>query len=109
MKDPDSVTEPEVEMFDLVIAGIPPEEVKEVYMGNVLQAGQGQAPTRQALLGAGTTAVQKDVVQQHAHAHQIHDLCTASSWFNLTSTTTKLFGQQTFSDVGLMWFCMISL
>ncbi|XP_068600602.1 acetyl-CoA acetyltransferase, mitochondrial [Brachionichthys hirsutus] len=34
-------------------AGIPPEEVKEVYMGNVLQAGQGQAPTRQALLGAG--------------------------------------------------------
>lgn len=23
-------------------------------MGNVLQAGEGQAPTRQALLGAGT-------------------------------------------------------
>ncbi|TFK09928.1 transmembrane protein 255B [Platysternon megacephalum] len=34
-------------------AGIPAEEVKEVYMGNVLQAGQGQAPARQALLGAG--------------------------------------------------------
>ncbi|KAK3549901.1 hypothetical protein QTP86_015518 [Hemibagrus guttatus] len=34
-------------------AGIPPEEVKEVYLGNVLQAGEGQAPTRQALLGAG--------------------------------------------------------
>ncbi|KAG9341420.1 hypothetical protein JZ751_019229 [Albula glossodonta] len=34
-------------------AGIPAEEVKEVYMGNVLQAGEGQAPTRQALLGAG--------------------------------------------------------
>uniref|UniRef100_A0A8C7VZ24 acetyl-CoA C-acetyltransferase n=1 Tax=Oncorhynchus mykiss TaxID=8022 RepID=A0A8C7VZ24_ONCMY len=34
-------------------AGIPVEEVKEVYMGNVLQAGEGQAPTRQALLGAG--------------------------------------------------------
>lgn len=33
--------------------GIAPEEVKEVYMGNVLQAGEGQAPTRQALLGAG--------------------------------------------------------
>lgn len=33
--------------------GIPFEEVKEVYMGNVLQAGEGQAPTRQALLGAG--------------------------------------------------------
>ncbi|KAK5918654.1 hypothetical protein CgunFtcFv8_003398 [Champsocephalus gunnari] len=36
-------------------AGIAPEEVKEVYMGNVLQAGAGQAPTRQALLGAGLT------------------------------------------------------
>jgi len=33
--------------------GIAAEEVKEVYMGNVLQAGEGQAPTRQALLGAG--------------------------------------------------------
>ncbi|KAM4795085.1 acetyl-CoA acetyltransferase, mitochondrial [Rhinophrynus dorsalis] len=34
-------------------AGIPGDEVKEVYMGNVLQAGQGQAPARQATLGAG--------------------------------------------------------
>ncbi|KAM8975826.1 acetyl-CoA acetyltransferase, mitochondrial [Pelodytes ibericus] len=34
-------------------AGIPADEVKEVYMGNVLQAGQGQAPSRQATLGAG--------------------------------------------------------
>ncbi|XP_048349181.1 acetyl-CoA acetyltransferase, mitochondrial [Sphaerodactylus townsendi] len=34
-------------------AGIPKEEVKEVYMGNVIQAGQGQAPARQATLGAG--------------------------------------------------------
>lgn len=36
------------------VLGISPEDVKEVYMGNVLQAGEGQAPTRQALLGAGT-------------------------------------------------------
>ncbi|KAB1254965.1 Acetyl-CoA acetyltransferase; mitochondrial [Camelus dromedarius] len=34
-------------------AGIPKEEVKEVYMGNVLQGGEGQAPARQAALGAG--------------------------------------------------------
>ncbi|XP_032878592.1 acetyl-CoA acetyltransferase, mitochondrial [Amblyraja radiata] len=34
-------------------AGIPPEEVKEVYMGNVIQAGEGQAPARQSALGAG--------------------------------------------------------
>jgi acetyl-CoA C-acetyltransferase len=30
-----------------------PEQVQEVYMGNVLQAGEGQAPARQAALGAG--------------------------------------------------------
>ncbi|GAB1604694.1 acetyl-CoA acetyltransferase, mitochondrial-like isoform X1 [Argonauta hians] len=34
-------------------AGIQNEDVQEVYMGNVLQAASGQAPTRQALLGAG--------------------------------------------------------
>uniref|UniRef100_A0A0B6ZL73 acetyl-CoA C-acetyltransferase n=1 Tax=Arion vulgaris TaxID=1028688 RepID=A0A0B6ZL73_9EUPU len=34
-------------------AGIKPEDVNEVYMGNVLQGGQGQAPSRQATLGAG--------------------------------------------------------
>jgi len=34
-------------------AGIQPEHVEECYMGNVCQAGQGQAPARQAALGAG--------------------------------------------------------
>lgn len=34
-------------------AGIKPEDVQEVYMGNVCTAGEGQAPTRQATLGAG--------------------------------------------------------
>ena len=34
-------------------AGIRPDEVGEVIMGNVLSAGQGQAPARQASLGAG--------------------------------------------------------
>lgn len=34
-------------------AGVQPEEVQEVIMGNVLSAGQGQAPARQATLGAG--------------------------------------------------------
>lgn len=36
-------------------AGIRPEDVEEVFMGNVLQAGLGQAPARQAALGAGLT------------------------------------------------------
>ncbi len=34
-------------------AGIKPENVQEVIMGNVLPAGLGQAPARQAALGAG--------------------------------------------------------
>ena len=34
-------------------AGITGDDVQEVFMGNVLQAGQGQAPARQASLGAG--------------------------------------------------------
>ncbi|XP_068755186.1 acetyl-CoA acetyltransferase, mitochondrial-like [Montipora capricornis] len=34
-------------------AGIAAEDVQEVYMGNVCTAGEGQAPTRQAALGAG--------------------------------------------------------
>lgn len=34
-------------------AGIKPDDVQEVYMGNVVSAGSGQAPARQATLGAG--------------------------------------------------------
>ncbi len=34
-------------------AGVRPEEVEQVVLGNVLQAGIGQAPARQASLGAG--------------------------------------------------------
>ncbi len=34
-------------------AGIPAEAVEEVIMGNVLSAGLGQNPARQAALGAG--------------------------------------------------------
>ncbi len=34
-------------------AEVSPEMVEEVIMGNVVQAGEGQAPARQALLGAG--------------------------------------------------------
>src|ERR1700753_1333905 len=34
-------------------AGLKAEDIDEVIMGNVLMAGQGQAPARQAALGAG--------------------------------------------------------
>src|SRR5438874_234383 len=34
-------------------SGLKPEDIQEVIMGCVLPAGQGQAPARQATLGAG--------------------------------------------------------
>ena len=37
----------------LKMAGLDPKEIEEVYMGNVLQAGVGMSPSRQAALGAG--------------------------------------------------------
>lgn len=37
-------------------AEVKPELVEEVIMGNVVQAGEGQAPARQAMLGAGLPA-----------------------------------------------------
>jgi len=36
-------------------SGLKPEAVEQVFMGNVLQAGVGQAPARQAARGAGLT------------------------------------------------------
>ena len=34
-------------------AGVKPDQVEDVYMGNVLSAGMGQAPARQVVLGVG--------------------------------------------------------
>ncbi|MCB5364312.1 acetyl-CoA C-acyltransferase [Pusillimonas sp. CC-YST705] len=48
-------------------AGIPADAVDEVIMGNVLQAGQGQAPARQAALGAG--------LPQSVACTTIHKVC----------------------------------
>src|SRR5687768_4622868 len=40
----------------LMAANVAPEKVQEVILGNVLQAGIGQAPARQAALAAGIPA-----------------------------------------------------
>jgi acetyl-CoA C-acetyltransferase len=66
-------------------AGIKPEAVDEVIMGNVLQAGQGQAPARQAALGAGLpksaacTTVHKVCGSGMKAAMLGHDLLLAGS------------------------------
>ena len=66
-------------------AGIAPDAVQEVIMGNVLQAGQGQAPARQAALGAGLpkgvacTTIHKVCGSGLKAAMFAHDLLVAGS------------------------------
>jgi len=66
-------------------AGIKPEDVEEVIMGNVLPAGQGQAPARQASLkagvpqAAGATTVNKMCGSAMKAAMLAHDLIVAGS------------------------------
>lgn len=48
-------------------AGIDPEAIQEVIMGNVLGAGQGQAPARQAALGANLSLA--------SHCTTINKMC----------------------------------
>jgi len=66
-------------------AGIPPDSIDEVLMGCVLPAGQGQAPARQAALGAGlplaaaATTVNKMCGSGMKAAMLAHDLILAGS------------------------------
>ncbi len=66
-------------------ARIKPEEIQEVIMGCVLPAGQGQAPARQASLGAGLplgagcTTVNKMCGSGMKSAMLAHDLLAAGS------------------------------
>jgi acetyl-CoA C-acetyltransferase len=66
-------------------AGIRPEQVEEVIMGCVLPAGQGQAPARQAALGAGLplgagcTTVNKMCGSGMRAAMFAHDMLAAGS------------------------------
>ena len=66
-------------------SGLKPEEVQEVIMGCVLPAGQGQAPARQASLGAGLplaagcTTVNKMCGSGMKAAMFAHDLLIAGS------------------------------
>ncbi|WP_296169601.1 beta-ketoacyl synthase N-terminal-like domain-containing protein, partial [uncultured Brevundimonas sp.] len=48
-------------------AGVAPEKIEQIYMGCVLPAGLGQAPARQAALGAG--------LGQHVEATTVNKMC----------------------------------
>ena len=66
-------------------AGLKPEDVQEVIMGCVLPAGQGQAPARQASLGAGIpesvgcTTINKMCGSGMKAAMLAHDLIAAGT------------------------------
>ena len=66
-------------------AGVAADAIDEVIMGNVLQAGQGQAPARQAALGAGLpqgvgcTTIHKVCGSGMKAAMFAHDLLKAES------------------------------
>ena len=66
-------------------ADIDPDEIEEAIMGNVLSAGQGQAPARQAVLGAGLplsthcTTINKMCGSGMKAAMLAHDLLIANS------------------------------
>ncbi len=80
-------------------AGIQPDVVDEVIMGNVLQAGQGQAPARQAALGAGLpkgvpcTTIHKVCGSGLKAAMFGHDLLAAGS-----ATVVVAGGQESMSN-----------
>ena len=67
-------------------AGIAPEAVEEVVFGNVLQAGVGQAPARQAALGAGLplsagcTTIHKVCGSALKSVMMVHDSLLAGSY-----------------------------
>lgn len=67
-------------------AGLKPEQIEEVVFGNVLSAGQGQAPARQAALGAGlplsvgATTVNKMCGSGMRAAMTVHDALIAGSF-----------------------------
>ena len=66
-------------------AGLKPEQIQEVIMGCVLPAGQGQAPARQASLGAGlpvsagATTINKVCGSGMKAAMLAHDLLAVGS------------------------------
>ncbi len=66
-------------------AGLKPEQIQEVIMGCVLPAGQGQAPARQAALGAGlpvsagATTINKVCGSGMKSAMLAHDLLAVGS------------------------------
>lgn len=73
---------------------INPEWVNEVFMGNVLQAGVGQAPARQAALGAG--------LGQNVPCTTVNKVCASGMKAIMLGAQTILAGDNVLVVVGGM-------
>jgi acetyl-CoA C-acetyltransferase len=75
-------------------AGVKPEEVDDLIFGNVLQAGQGQAPARQAALGAG--------LSNHTPSTTINKMCGSGMKATMMAADELASGQATIVVAGGM-------
>ncbi|KAI9139834.1 putative acetoacetyl-CoA thiolase [Paraphysoderma sedebokerense] len=75
-------------------AGIKPSDVEEVYMGNVVGANAGQAPTRQALIKAGCP--------QSTEATTINKVCASGMKAIMLATQNLRLGDQSVMVAGGM-------
>uniref|UniRef100_A0A6M2DHZ9 Putative 3-oxoacyl coa thiolase n=1 Tax=Xenopsylla cheopis TaxID=163159 RepID=A0A6M2DHZ9_XENCH len=75
-------------------AGIPKEEIKEVYMGNVCSAGLGQAPARQATIFAG--------LPQSTICTTVNKVCASGMKSIMLASQGLMCGHQTIAVAGGM-------
>ena len=75
-------------------AELKPEQIQEVYMGNVLSAGMGQAPARQATLGAG--------IPQSTPCTTINKVCASGLKAVMMATQSLAVGDQEIMVAGGM-------
>lgn len=72
-------------------ANVKPDQVEEVYFGNVLSAGLGQAPARQASMGAG--------IPESAVCTTINKVCSSGMKAAIVGTQTILTGHANVSSI----------
>lgn len=75
-------------------AGIPKDAVQEVYMGQVLQASSGQAPARQAALGAG--------LQVSTPCTTVNKVCASGMKSIMLASQSLMLGHQNIMVAGGM-------
>jgi len=78
----------------LAQANLKPEQIEELYFGNVLQAGVGQNPARQVVLGSG--------MPEHVEATTINKVCASGMKAIMLATQNLQTGQRDIMVAGGM-------